>query len=118
MSRSIGLNAEEQARQYLIAQGLVWLESNYTTRLGEIDLIMRDKNELVFIEVRARKSARFGGAVASVTYGKRQKLLRTASLYLLQRGLLEKYAVRFDVLAIDGAPPEIQWLQNAFGSNY
>ena len=118
MSQKIGLLAEQHACDYLIAQGLRWVISNYRCRLGEIDLIMRDNNTLVFVEVRARVSNAFGGAIASVTHSKRQKLIKTASLYLLANHLQEKQAIRFDVLALQGQPPEITWIQNAFGSDF
>ena len=70
MSQTIGFQRERQARDYLVAQGLEWVSSNYRCRLGEIDLIMRDKAHLVFVEVRARSSTAFGGAAASVSYNK------------------------------------------------
>jgi putative endonuclease len=70
MSRQLGQYAESQALQYLRSQGLSWVMSNYRTRCGEIDLIMRDGPVLVFVEVRQRTSRAFGGAVASVTWSK------------------------------------------------
>lgn len=114
MSQKAGALAEQHAREYLIAQGLQWVDSNYRCRLGEIDLIMRDGVYLVFIEVRARASKAFGGAMASVTYSKQQKLIKTASLYLLVNKLHDKQAIRFDVLALEGTPPRIEWVKNAF----
>lgn len=118
MSQQIGFDAEKQARDYLVAQGLEWLHSNYRCRLGEIDLIMRDRQHLVFVEVRARASSLFGGAAASVGYSKRQKLLKTASYYLLAYPRQHEQAIRFDVLGMDGVPPRINWIKNAFGSDY
>ena len=118
MSQKAGFLAEQQARDYLTSQGLIWLESNYRCRMGEIDLIMRDGDHLVFIEVRARRSNAFGGAAASITYSKQQKLLKTASLYLVEKKLQDKLAARFDVLSLDGMPSSITWIKNAFGSNY
>ena len=118
MSQKIGFLAEQQARDYLTSQGLAWLESNYRCRMGEIDLIMRDGDYLVFVEVRARRSNSFGGAAASITYSKQQKLLKTASLYLVEKKWQDKLAARFDVLSLDGTPSSITWIKNAFGSNY
>ena len=77
MSISAGFVAEKQACDYLMSQGLKWVESNYRCQLGEIDLIMRDKEYLVFVEVRARASRDFGGALESVGYRKQQKILKT-----------------------------------------
>ena len=116
MSQVQGYAAEQHARDYLLLQGLSWVASNYRCRLGEIDLIMRHGSYLVFVEVRARASLRFGGAVASVTRSKQQKLVRTASLYLQKHKLYDKQPVRFDVLSIEGVPPRVSWIQDAFGS--
>ncbi len=115
MSRLIGTQAEKTAREYLSQHGLVWRASNYQCRMGEIDLIMQDGLYLVFIEVRSRRSAVYGRAVESITYSKQQKILKTASYYLSANQLHEKYPIRFDVMSIQGAPPEIDWIKNAFG---
>lgn len=114
MSLAIGFAAEEAARKYLVQQGLKWVESNYHCRLGEIDLIMRDKEYLVFVEVRARASATHGSALESVTYRKQQKIIKTASLYLLTHRLHNNVSVRFDVVSIEGNPPQLTWISNAF----
>ena len=118
MSQKTGFLREQQAKDYLIAQGLEWVSSNYHCRLGEIDLIMRDRAHLVFVEVRARASMAFGGAAASVNASKRQKLLKTASFYLLTHSLQDQQPIRFDVLCMDGVPPSMHWIKNAFGSDY
>ena len=117
MSLKMGSLAELHAREYLVSQGLQWLASNYRCRMGEIDLIMRDGDYLVFVEVRARTSNAFGGAMASVTNSKRQKLIKTASLYLLVNQLYDTQPIRFDVLSLEGVPPNIGWIKNAFGSD-
>lgn len=116
MSLSTGFAAEATARDYLMMQGMKWIESNYRCRLGEIDLIMQDKELLVFVEVRSRSSSAYGGAMASITYSKQQKLLKTASLYLLTHQLQDKIATRFDVISIEGKPPKLTWIKNAFGA--
>jgi len=118
MSLAKGYESEQYAREYLILQGLKWIESNYHSRMGEIDLIMRDKESLVFVEVRSRASAAFGGAISSITNSKKQKLLKTASLYLVAKKLYDKEIVRFDVLSLEGTPPKINWIKNAFGVDY
>ncbi|WP_028389380.1 YraN family protein [Legionella fairfieldensis] len=118
MSLKTGFAAEQQARAYLVSQGLKWLESNYRCRWGEIDLIMKDKTCLVFIEVRARLSSSFGGALASVTFGKQQKLLKTASHYLMLKKIQDKQPVRFDVIGLQGPDSQVDWIQNAFGLNF
>lgn len=118
MSLKLGFRAEQQARSYLRAQGLQWIESNYRCRWGEIDLIMQDKEYLVFVEVRARASSSFGGAVASVTYSKQQKLIKTATTYLVAKQILGKQPVRFDVLGLEGTNLQINWIKNAFGLDF
>ena len=118
MSRKMGSLAEQQACDYLVAQGLHLVESNYNCRVGEIDLIMREGSCMVFVEVRARASNAFGGALASVSYSKRQKLIKTASLFLLTKKLYDKQPIRFDVLSIEGKPSSITWIKNAFGSDF
>ncbi|ASQ44594.1 YraN family protein [Legionella clemsonensis] len=117
-TRKRGLAIEQQAQVYLEAQGLKPVISNYQCRLGEIDLIMREGNYLVFIEVRARASAAFGGAAASVTYRKQQKIIKTASHYLLRTKLTDKQPIRFDVLSFEGETPQINWIKNAFGLDF
>ena len=118
MSLERGSIAEQQARDYLIAQGLVWIKSNFRCSMGEIDLIMRDSSHLVFVEVRQRSSHQYGGAIASITYGKRQKLLKSASLYLMINQGHDSIATRFDVLCLEGSRPTITWIKDAFGVDY
>lgn len=118
MSLTIGQVAEELAKDYLTSQNMRWVESNYRCRLGEIDLIMRDGDYLVFVEVRQRTSSAFGGASTSITKSKQQKILRTASLYLQTKKLHDKQACRCDVVSIDGTPPQITWIKNAFGADF
>lgn len=114
MSQKIGFAAENYARNYLMQQGLSWVTSNYRCRVGEIDLIMRDREYFVFVEVRARRMDGYGSAVESINFSKRQKLIRTASFYLMKHRLYEKYPSRFDVLSLQGVPPQIDWIKNAF----
>lgn len=118
MSRKTGFLAEQYAREYLISQGLQWVESNYQCRMGELDLIMRDNAYLVFVEVKSRASNAYGGAIASITYSKKQKLIKTASLYLLDKKLHDKLAIRFDLLSLEGAEPKVTWVKDAFGTDY
>ncbi|MBA2710903.1 MAG: YraN family protein [Tatlockia sp.] len=118
MSIKAGLVAEEQARNYLVTQGLQWIESNYRCPWGEIDLIMRENNYLVFVEVKARVSQSHGGAAASVTFSKQQKLIKTATNYLQSKKLYDKHPTRFDVLGFDGKGKKVEWIKNAFGLNF
>ena len=116
---TVGQQAELYARTYLENQGLIWLASNFSCRLGEIDLVMKTcKGELVFIEVRRRSSDKFGGAAASVTVSKQKKIIKTAALYLLKHPNQGQHGVRFDVLAFDGKPARLTWIKRAFDADY
>lgn len=117
MSRLEGSNAEESAKKHLIQQGLRFLDSNFTCRWGEIDLIMRDGNYIVFVEVRARKSSAYGDAAASITTMKQQRIIKTSLHYLMVKKINEKYPVRFDVISIQGGLATIDWIKNAFSAN-
>ena len=108
-----GRHAENLAAAFLQQQGLKLVACNYRCRFGEIDLIARDGKTLVFVEVRMRTSARFGGAAASITAAKRGKLLRAARHYLA--GTARAPACRFDALLVSGADNSVEWLKNAFG---
>lgn len=106
---------EEAAARYLQGAGLVIEDRNYRCRLGEIDLIARDGNTLVFVEVRYRRNNRYGTAGATVDARKQRKLLATADSYLQQFKL--ECPCRFDVVAIEGDAQNIQWIRDAFGAH-
>lgn len=114
MSNSLGNKAEEQARAFLIAKGLRYLDSNYSCRVGELDLIMRDGEYLVFIEVRSRSSIRYGGALASITGSKQKKIIKTAEHYLLCKKIYNQLPCRFDVVTFEGDLSTLEWIKNAF----
>lgn len=108
-----GALAEKWAAHYLQQQGLKLTEQNYRGRFGEIDLIMQDGIILVFVEVRLRKNAAFGGAAASIDARKQQRIIRTSQQYL--SGLAYTPPCRFDaVLMGDAQGKDAQWLKNAF----
>ena len=109
----LGVPGEETAVAFLEARGLEIVERNYRCRLGEIDLVARDGATTVFVEVRKRKSAAFGGAAESITPAKRMKLVNAAQHYLSR--LRTQPQCRFDALLIEGDPPRIQWIRDAFG---
>jgi len=101
------------AAAFLEHKGLRVIERNYRCRLGEIDLVAREGATTVFVEVRQRASSAFGGAAASITSAKRRRLLRAARHYLSRLPTLPQ--CRFDALLIEGDPPRIEWVRNAFG---
>ena len=107
-----GQDAEDAAFDFLRKQGLSEVERNYRCRFGEIDLIMRDKETLVFVEVRKRSSNRFGGAAQSINARKKTKLLATARHYIAAMGKIPD--CRFDAVLLNGDSP-IEWIRDAFG---
>lgn len=114
--RASGAGYELQARHHLERAGLVFVAANVTVRGGELDLIMRDGQTWVFVEVRYRRNADFGGAAASVTYRKQQRLLHAAAVWLAARGAsFDTSPCRFDVLAFTGS--QVEWIANAFNAD-
>jgi len=109
-----GRAAEERACHYLADRGLVLLERNYRCRRGEIDLILRDADTLVFVEVRYRRQASFGSAAESVDRHKQTRLSACARQYLQARPHAARTGCRFDVVAIDGPEHTIEWIRDAF----
>jgi putative endonuclease len=113
--RQLGDKGEDLAAAALKKQGYKILERNYTSPLGEIDLIARHQGCLVFIEVKTRKSLRFGRPEEAVTAAKQRRLQRLAEYYLKQKRLKEQ-PLRFDVVAItmmDGGP-SLEIFRSAF----
>ncbi len=110
---SDGAQAEQIAAEYLERHGLRLIERNYRCRQGEIDLILDDRATLVFVEVRLRQSAAFGGAAASITAKKQQRIVYAAQHYL-QR-LKRIPPCRFDVVLLDDLTVNsVQWIKDAF----
>jgi putative endonuclease len=108
-TKQIGDAGEAVAADYLVAQGLRVLERNFRVKGGEIDLICRDGGATVFIEVRRRARADFGGAAASITAKKQQRLILAARHWLARHG---EVPCRFDCVLFDGQ--QLTWLKNAF----
>lgn len=115
-TRQRGTHYETQALAFLRRQGLQHISSNYQSRLGEIDLIMRDGNTLVFVEVRFRDTASHGGPISSIDRQKQKKIIATAKHYLCQARLFDKVDCRFDVVGISGAgsSSKLEWIRSAF----
>jgi putative endonuclease len=108
-----GEQAELWAADFLQRQGLKLIAQNYLCRLGEIDLIMLDGETLVFVEVRQRSSADYGGAGGSIDRHKQHRLILTAQYYLMK--LHRTPPCRFDVVLMDDTKGlNVQWIKNAF----
>jgi putative endonuclease len=109
-----GDRAERVAAAYLANKGLTLIESRYRCRWGEIDLILRDRDTVVFAEVRLRRSRTFGGAAYSIDRRKQARIIATARHYLA--GAKEP-ACRFDVVLMEAIePPRIEWIRDAFSA--
>ncbi|MCR4301397.1 MAG: YraN family protein [Sulfuricaulis sp.] len=113
---SRGRDAEELACRHLEQQGMSLAERNYRSRFGEIDLIMQDRDTLVFVEVRYRARGDFGSAAETVDARKQGRLRATAEYYLQNTPRASKKACRFDIVAItgDGEDTDFRWLRNVF----
>lgn len=114
--QSIGMQAEQAAADYLKKQRLKMVMCNFRCTMGEIDIIMREDNTLVFVEVRLRNTSQFASALESVDKHKQTKLRKTAEYYLQQQKITDKLACRFDVVAVhyQEDQPVFEWIQNAF----
>lgn len=113
-ARALGRQAEERAARFLEERGLVVLARNFACRGGELDLVCRDGQTLVFIEVRLRRNAAFGGAGSSITKGKQRRIVLAARHYLSAHGNAQS-ACRFDCVLLDGQ--NIDWLRDAFAAD-
>jgi len=113
--QDFGLLGEDLACDALAQRGYVVIERRYRTRSGELDIIARHGDYLVFVEVKARQSGSFGDPEESVTLQKQQRMVWMATDYLTRHGLLE-VACRFDVVGIntETAPPTITVIEDAF----
>ena len=119
--RAKGAAVEAAVLAHLTRAGLREIATNASYRVGELDLVMLDARTgrdptLVFVEVRYRRDARFGGGAASVDAGKRRRIVRAAQSFLAGHPQLANAACRFDVVEADGDPasPRLTWLQDAF----
>ena len=112
-AQAAGGAAEDRAARLLVRAGLAIVARNYRTRLGEIDLVARDGDTLVFVEVRLRGGGRYGGALASITPRKRRRIVAAARQFLM--GLATVPPCRFDVIAVESGEP--QWIRGAFDAS-
>ena len=111
--KSVGYYYEQRAEKFLCKQGLIFCSRNYHCKMGEIDLIMRDKQTFVFVEVRYRASMAFGGALASVHAQKQAKIRQAAQHFFVHQKLnIHQQFCRFDIVAFENHQPH--WIQSAF----
>jgi len=114
--QQLGKDSEQLAVEYLQKEGYEILQRNYRIRSGEIDVVAKEKNTLVFIEVKSRSTTRYGHAIQSLTRQQQKRLSKTALTYMHQHKLKDQSA-RFDVVAIQKNQYmgiEIRLIKNAF----
>ncbi len=111
-----GKQAEELAADYLTRAGLTIIEKNFRCRLGELDLIARDKDCLVFIEVRYRRNETLMSVSETLSASKQRKLIKASQYYLANHQQYRHHVCRYDFLGITGEleKPAIEWIKNAF----
>lgn len=117
-TRVRGQHGEEQAAAHLLRCGLEILARNVKAAGAELDLIARDGETIVFVEVRKRSDDRLGHPLETIDARKQSRVRRGATGWLIAQGLWERVAVRFDVVTIVGDDrdddPRVEWLANAF----
>jgi putative endonuclease len=106
-----GEKSEQLAYDYLLKQGLLLINKNFRCKYGELDLIMKDAETLVIVEVRHRKSNKYGGALESISQKKQSRIIATTQYYLSTHKV--NSPVRFDVIAMSN-DTDINWIKNAF----
>lgn len=122
-SREIGQEAENAAKAFLQNHKLKFIESNYHSRFGEIDLIFIDPHQkpsqLLFVEVKYRDKLRHGTGAESVTPAKQRKLLKTAQIFLQKEIKYSPFSARFDVVSVtkENQQWQFDWFKNAFQPN-
>lgn len=110
--RAKGERAEQAALKYLRHQGLKLLEKNFKGNRFEIDLILQDGTEIVFVEVRSKAQDRFGTPEETIDSKKQERIYKGAQAWCQQQNLTDQYPIRFDVIALSGG--EIHWIKDAF----
>jgi putative endonuclease len=116
LRRATGNAFEAAAEAHAAGHGMQTLARNFNCRFGEIDLVLKDRDVIVFAEVRYRDGGRFGGAIASVDVRKQRRMSAAAAMYLQAHPALARAPCRFDVFAISGdaETPSITWIRDAF----
>jgi len=112
--RKLGDRGERRAEAWLVRQGLRPVARNWSCRHGEIDLVMRDGEVLVFVEVRLRSPRGYASGAESVDRHKQRRLAQAASAFLAAHPAFHQSPCRFDVIGIAGADGELDWIRGAF----
>ncbi len=110
-NQQMGRAGENQARAFLVDKGYRWLASNFRTRWGEIDLVMKDADTIVFVEVKNRQNTRYGQPAEAVQHWKVKHLVKASLIFVMRNGWLD-HAIRYDIVSITNG--RIQHIPNAF----
>ncbi|MDD4291713.1 MAG: YraN family protein [Clostridia bacterium] len=114
-NRAKGNRGEDIAAAYMKKRKMKVLCRNYRTRVGEVDIVARDGDVLVFTEVKMRSRDDYGGGRAAVNRAKQQKIIKTAKLYIIEHAVSDLTPIRFDVAELFG--DEIEYIEDAFWKN-
>lgn len=114
-NKIVGNYGEELATKFLIKNKYKIIEKNYSCKFGEIDIIAKDKNILVFVEVKSRTNEKYGTPATAVNYYKKRNIINTAKYYLMKNKLQNEFC-RFDVIEIlmENDDNNIRLIKNAF----
>jgi putative endonuclease len=112
--QQLGRDAEQRASDFLQAAGLQIVTRNYRCRMGELDIVAQSGGTLIIAEVRCRSRNDYGGAAASVTARKQQRIVRASRHLLARQPALARLPVRFDVLVVPPNDGAVEWLRAAF----
>lgn len=112
----LGASAEARAEAHLLKQGLLLVARNWHCAHGELDVVMLDDGVLVIVEVRARSSKSYGGALGSITASKRGRLMRSVLAFQQAHPQWQEAAIRFDVISFE-ADGRGRWIKNAFDTD-
>ncbi len=113
-ARETGTQVEHWVAERLQQQGLVLLQHSFHCPVGEIDLIMQEKKEIAFIEIKYRSKIQYGTGAEAITATKKRRIIKSAQWYLQKNPRLAKMACRFDVIAIHHPEKEWNWIKYAF----
>jgi putative endonuclease len=112
-----GLDCETLAVSHLQERGVEVLARNLRCKSGELDIVARENNTLLIVEVRQRTRRDFGGALESVTWRKRRNIIRATRYFLQANRDWRTHSLRFDVIAVEGTPDgahQVNWVRDAF----
>ncbi len=114
--RLLGNKIEDLAEVYLVKNQQTIIDRNFYSRFGEIDLITQDKDTICFVEVRHRKTDKYGSAAESITLAKQKKIQKTALFFIQKNPKFQAFNYRFDVILSQGSSSNIQfeWIKSAF----